>query len=283
MSKPYILITNDDGVNAPGIKHLTRAVSHFADVIVVAPTIEQSGAGLSITIRQPLRLQKVVWSSTEKTEIWSVSGTPSDCIKLGLSIVTDKRPALILSGINQGSNAGRNYLYSGTVAAVIEAGLQNIPGIAFSMVQFENPRFEEAEQHILPIVKYLLEHPLPEGTFLNVNFPEGPIKGIKMARQGREYLAENPEGRSHPHGHTYYWLGFKAAKFKEEEDSDIALLEKGYATAVPLHIKEITDFLHMEQQKSIFESFVNPQTIFSHSPEEEALSCCNGTFSERKS
>lgn len=256
MTRPYILITNDDGVYAPGIKHLYNAVKDFADVIVVAPATEQSAAGLSITIRHPLTLQRVSWNSLD-AEVWSVSGTPSDCIKMALSVVSQKPPSLIVSGINRGSNAGRNILYSGTVAAVIEGTLQNIPGIAFSSIKFDNPTYGPTETHISYIVKYALQHKLPTGTFLNVNFPDGHIKGVRMARQGKEYFAEDPECRSHPSGHDYYWLGFKVAKFEEEEDSDIALLEQGYATAVPLHIQEITDRIHMQNQKSIFEAFVN--------------------------
>lgn len=259
MKKPNILITNDDGVFAPGIRHLFNAIKPFANVTVVAPSKEQSGSSLSISIRNPLNIEKITWSS-EETGIWSVSGTPSDCVKLALNVILQSPPDLILSGINLGTNAGRNVLYSGTIAGIIEGTLQGIPGIAFSVQELSEPRFDLIESYVPQIVNYVLKHPLPPGTLLNVNFPEtsqGKISGIRMARQGKEFWLENPEVRNHPNGYSYYWLGRKLAQFQEDEESDIAWLKKGYATAVPLHINELTDHLHILKYKETFESFVN--------------------------
>src|SRR5690348_2759860 len=132
MNQPYILVTNDDGVHAPGIKHLWKALSKIANVVVVAPASEQSAVSLSITTRQPLRTEKIDWPRIENEQVWAINGTPADCVKLALNVILSTPPQLIVSGINRGSNAGRNILYSGTVAAVIEGVMHNIPGIAFS-------------------------------------------------------------------------------------------------------------------------------------------------------
>lgn len=257
-TRPHILITNDDGIYAPGIKHLWNAIKEMADVTIVAPAGEQSAVSLSITIRHPLRIEKIEWPSQRA---WSVTGTPSDCVKMALSVILPSYPDLIVSGINRGTNAGRNVLYSGTVAAIIEGVMHGIPGVAFSLGDYYNPSFHLVESFIPQIVRYTLKHPLPSGTFLNVNFPEDAkkgIKGIRMAKQGKEYWAENPEQREHPaEGHSYYWLGAKLAEFEEDEESDIYWLKQGYAAAVPLHIGELTDQLHIQKQKKIFEEFVN--------------------------
>jgi 5'-nucleotidase len=260
-NRPTILVTNDDGVYAPGIKHLWKVLSEVADVIVVAPSSEQSAVSLSITIRHPLRIEKMDWPLAPAAKVWSINGTPADCVKLALNVILPNPPQLIVSGINRGSNAGRNVLYSGTVAAVIEGVMHNIPGIAFSVADYMNPNYENVEKYIPSITQYLLEHPLPSGTFLNVNFPkqmEQGIKGVRFTKQGREYWAENPEQREHPaEGNTYYWLGAKVAQFQEDIDSDIMLLREGYATAVPIHINDLTHHLHLVQQREKFESFVN--------------------------
>src|SRR5262245_14985477 len=144
--RPHILITNDDGIHAPGIKHLWKALQDIAQVTVIAPAAEQSAVSLSITIRNPLKIDKVTWS--EGTEVWSVSGTPADCVKLGLSVLLQNPPNLIVSGINKGNNAGRNMLYSGTVAAVIEGIMHDIPGIAFSCKDYVQPDYQATEKYI---------------------------------------------------------------------------------------------------------------------------------------
>lgn len=258
--RPFILCTNDDGVYAPGIKHLIKALSPMADLMVVAPASEQSAVSLSITIRHPLRIEQVNWPSTE-TKVWAVNGTPADCVKLALNVILPRQPNLIVSGINRGSNAGRNVLYSGTVAAVIEGIMHDIPGIAFSVTDYFDPVYETVESYIPPMIEYVLAHPLPMGTFLNVNFPshmEHGIKGMRFARQGKEYWAESPEQREHPaEGHSYYWLGAKLAEFNEESDSDIVLLKEGYATAVPIQVYDLTHHLHVEKQRHHFDTFVS--------------------------
>lgn len=259
MSKrPFILLTNDDGVYAPGLKHLFNAASSIADVVVVAPMTEQSAVSLSITVRYPLRIEEIHWPMSD-AKVWAVNGTPADCVKLALNAILPRTPDLIISGINRGGNAGRNVLYSGTVAAVIEGIMHDIPGIAFSINDYFNPVYGVVEGYVPKIIEYLLAHPLPAGTFLNVNFPrhmEDGIKGIRLARQGKEYWAENLEQRIHPaEGNCYYWLGVKLAQYQETLDSDIHLLRQGYATAVPIQICDLTDHHHVEKHRNQFDSF----------------------------
>lgn len=254
--KPRILISNDDGVHAPGIKCLWEALKEIADLTVVAPQNEQSATSLSITLRSPLRVERVNWN--DHANVWSVNGTPSDSVKLGLKVVLKTPPDLVVSGINRGSNAGRNVLYSGTVAAAIESVLNGIPSIAFSCEDYWETDYSPAKVHVPKIVSHILEHPLPKGTLLNVNFPSkeaNGVKGYKMTRQGREYVIDDPIERAHPaEGHVYYWLGGKRAVFEENEDSDISWLKKGYVTAVPIHIDELTDYRHLDATRHRFES-----------------------------
>lgn len=253
-SRPHILITNDDGIQAPGIKHLYHSLQDFADLTVIAPASEQSAVSLSITIRQPLRLERS--NQFGQASAWSVTGTPADCVKLGLSSVLQQPPTLIVSGINRGSNAGRNLLYSGTVAGIIEGVMHDIPGVAFSCQDEQEPDYRMAGQYIPLILEHVLEHPLPYGTLLNVNFPtkDLPIKGFKMTRQGRGLWIESPEKRQHPgEYHEYYWLGRKLATFEENGDSDIHWLAEGYITAVPVHVGELTDYQQIGQRKEQFE------------------------------
>jgi len=254
MEKPFILITNDDGITAPGIKALWQALSSY-DVVVAAPIHEKSGSGLAITPTRPLQIREFPWK--EETPAWSINGTPADCVKLALSVILNRSPDLIVSGINKGSNSGRSVLYSGTVGGVIEGAIRNIPGIAFSSESFDKPQYEAYEKYIPSIVDHFLTHPLPKGSIVNVTFPsnfEGELQGFKMARQGKGFWTENPEKRFHPaEGHPYYWLGGKWMTFQEEEESDVALLKKGYITAVPLHVSELTDFNHLQNHKILFE------------------------------
>jgi 5'-nucleotidase len=258
--KPLILVTNDDGVHAKGIYHLWNSLRGVGDLIVVSPEKEQSSVSLSITVRHPLHLEQINWVNSE-ANVWSVSGTPADCVKLALNAILPRKPDLIVSGINRGSNAGRNVLYSGTVAAIIEGVMQGIPGIAFSFGDYFNPSFQLVESFIPGIVNYALQNRIQEGTFLNVNFPKselGPIKGIRLTSQGKEYWAENPEKRHHPaEQQVYYWLGSKLAEYEEKEDCDISLLKQGYTTVVPLHIGDLTNHQLLQKEKETFEKLVN--------------------------
>jgi 5'-nucleotidase len=257
MSKELkILITNDDGVYAEGIRCLWEALRTFASVTVVAPLSEMSATSCSLTTRSPLQPRRMDW---EGLPVWAVDGTPADCVKLACRELLEGTPDLVLSGINHGSNAGRNLLYSGTVGAAIEGALRGLPSIAFSSTGFVHPNFELAIPHIPSIVNYVVDHPLPRGTLLNVNFPsevKGGLKGIKMAHQGRMYWVEDPRKGEHPHGSTYYWLGGQLSECEESEGSDVHCLMDGYAAAVPIYVDELTHHQELAQRRQGFESYV---------------------------
>ncbi|MBS3904300.1 MAG: 5'/3'-nucleotidase SurE [Simkania sp.] len=265
-NRPHILLTNDDGIHAPGLYRLWSGLKDHCDVTIVAPMTEQSGAGLSITTQRPLHIQQVPWEG--KTAAYQVDGTPADCIKLALAVICPKFPDMIASGINRGANSGRNILYSGTVAGVIEGTMRNVPGIAFSCDDFDTPNYERAEQFVYPMVRYLLDHPLSPGTFLNVTFPdhEGPIRGIKLARQGRSYWVDDPEERLHPTGHRYYWLGGQRHRDTEHLESDVELVANGWLTAVPIRVQELTDHIQFQDRKESFERwFIEHLPMKNHS------------------
>lgn len=259
MSKrPFLLITNDDGIFAPGIRHLWEAVREFADLAIVAPHSEKSGSGLSITWTRPLLIQKISWE--DNVSAWSVNGTPADCVKMALSMILDRKPDLVVSGVNRGSNAGRTVLYSGTIGGIIEGVLKGIPGIAFSFSDFETPPVAATKKYILTLIQEVLKHPLPKGSFLNVNFPlncQEKIKGLKLSRQGKGYWSEAPEQRTHPEGTPYYWLGGQWCSFEEDAESDVAHLEQGYIAAAPIHVNDLTDHGVYTAHKKRFESLFN--------------------------
>lgn len=250
MRRPFFLLTNDDGILAPGIRHLWDALHEWADVAIVAPQGEKSGTGLSITWAKPLRVSSVSWD--KGTPAWSVSGTPADCVKMACSVILDKKPDMVLSGVNRGSNSGRTILYSGTIGGVIEGIHKGIPGIAFSFSDFEPPSMGTARPYIESLTRHFLEEPLPFGTLLNVTFPpncqEG-VKGIRMAKQGTGYWVEDPDKRIHPEGLPYYWLGGKWHDCEEDPEGDVALAQAGYVTAVPIHVHQMTDFGALEAQR----------------------------------
>ena len=259
LKRPRILITNDDGISAPGIHHLWETLQPFADLFIVAPSCQQSGVGLSASWRSTLEIKEIQW---ETCPAWSVSGTPADCVKLALSILLPSPPDLIVSGINSGSNAGKNVLYSGTVASVIEGVFQGIPGIAFSSYDMNKTEYDIFKPFISPIVEYVIAHPLPQGTILNVNFPsisclqERQIPGIKLTRQGKGYWMEKPEKVSLESSAMLYKLGEKLVECQEHEESDIHWLKQGFITCVPIHVEELTDSRFVTAKKEHFEQFL---------------------------
>lgn len=263
-NRPHLLLSNDDGIHASGLRHLWKCLAPFYNITICAPMREQSAVGMAVTIRDPLRMESLIWrpehpstsdSSTPSQQIvWMVSGTPADCIKLALhAFFKDTPPTLILTGINRGSNAGRTALYSGTVAGAIEGALQGIPSIAFSCTEYERPDYAQAAEYIPEIVAYALAEPFTPRTVLNVNFPclsSDKPKGFRLTRQGMEFWGENVISRKHPiEDQTYYWMGSRCVEFEEHEESDIALLQAGYITAVPLQVQDLTDHHFLEERK----------------------------------
>lgn len=253
MQKPTVLITNDDGIHAPGLKHLWEGLKDFCNVIIVAPSLEQSGVGLCVTLRNPLHIEPVKWK--DHTPAWQVSGTPADCVRIALKALLKNPPHLILSGINRGSNSGRNLLYSGTVGGIIDGAMKGIPGIAFSCEDAIDPNFHHFENQVFPLVKYLLQHPLPSGNFLNVTFPssyKNTHKGYRLTRHGMGHYKEKPLKGIHPEGKEYYWMGCDWEEYEEHEASDVHLLKEGYITVVPVQITELTNLEILSERQHHF-------------------------------
>ncbi|MCB0389352.1 MAG: 5'/3'-nucleotidase SurE, partial [Winogradskyella sp.] len=207
--KPLILVTNDDGITAPGIRALIEVMKELGDVVVVAPDSPQSGMGHAITINSMLHLERVYIDEGNQEE-YSCSGTPADCVKLAVREILKRKPDLCVSGINHGSNSSINVIYSGTMSAALEAGIEGIPAIGFSLLDYNyNANFEVAKKYAKTIAKNALENGIPEQVVLNVNVPNLPekdMKGIKVCRQARANWEEEFDKRQSPQGKDYYWL-----------------------------------------------------------------------------
>ena len=238
MPKPLILVTNDDGITAPGLRALIRYMKDLGDVVVVAPDSPQSGMGHAITINNTLYLQKVnVNLNSGALAEYSCSGTPADCVKLALQELLDRKPDICVSGINHGSNSSINVIYSGTMSAAIEAGIEGIPAIGFSLCDYSwEADFGPAEDSVKTIVREALEKRIPKGVVLNVNIPktnDDPIKGIKVCRQARANWKEKFDKRTNPMGKDYYWLTGEFELLDRGEDTDEWALDNGFVSLVP--------------------------------------------------
>jgi len=237
VQKPLILVTNDDGISAPGIRALIDVMNEIGDVVVVAPDSPQSGMGHAITINSTLFVEKVIIDDNNQIE-YSCSGTPADCVKLAVNEILKKKPDLCVSGINHGSNSSINVIYSGTMSAAIEAGFEGIPAIGFSLLDYNyNADFEASKHYVKKIVQNVLTHKLNEGVLLNVNIPnllEKDIKGVKICRQAKGNWIEEFDKRKTPQGKDYYWLTGKFVNLDKGEDTDEWALQNGYVSVVPV-------------------------------------------------
>jgi len=234
-TKPTILVVNDDGITAPGIKTLIEVMQEIGNVVVVAPDSPQSGMGHAITIGKPLRLDKV--DLYEGVEMYKCSGTPVDCVKLAVNVVfKGKKPDLCVSGINHGLNNSINVLYSGTMSAAVEGAIESIPSIGFSLDDFTlEADFNPTKKYIRQIAEQVLSNGLPQATLLNVNFPNTKdIKGIKICRQANAKWAEEFDERLDPHKRKYYWLTGVFQINDQGEDTDVWALEHQYVSVVPV-------------------------------------------------
>ncbi|MFD1628373.1 5'/3'-nucleotidase SurE [Pseudopedobacter beijingensis] len=234
-NKPTILVVNDDGIIAPGIKALIEVVKEIGDVVVVAPDSPQSGTGHAITISKPLRFDKV--DMYEGIEMYKCSGTPVDCVKLAVNkVFKGKKPDICVSGVNHGLNSSINVIYSGTMSAAVEGAIEGIPSVGFSLDDFSwNANFEHCKKYVHKLVLQILEHGLPQGVLLNVNFPSGEhIKGLKICRQANAKWKEEFDERTDPYHRNYYWLTGVFQNLDKGEDSDVWALENGYASVVPV-------------------------------------------------
>lgn len=237
IEKPLILVTNDDGILAPGIRALISVMETIGDVLVVAPDKPQSAMGHAITINNTLFLDKISKDGDAIAE-YSCSGTPVDCVKLAVNEILKRKPDLCVSGINHGSNSSINVIYSGTMSAAVEAGIEGIQSIGFSLLDFDwNADFEQIKSFVKKITLETLENKLPPGVVLNVNFPklkESEIKGIKVCRQAKAFYAQKFDKRQTPFGKDYYWLAGKFVNEDKGEDTDEWALENGYISVVPV-------------------------------------------------
>ncbi len=234
--KPLILITNDDGILAPGIRALIEVASEFGEILAVAPDSPQSGQGHAITIEVPIQLDHV--EIHEGVEAYECTGTPVDCVKLATNVLLKgRKPDLCLSGINHGSNASINILYSGTMSAAMEASLEGIPSIGFSLLEYShNANLDAAKSVVRTIIEYVFKYPMQDSLLWNVNIPNLPlkdIKGIKMTRQAQgKWIEEFQEGIN-PRGQKYYWLTGRFVNEDKREDTDLNALKAAYVSVVP--------------------------------------------------
>ena len=235
--KPLILVTNDDGISAPGIRSLIEVMNEIGKVVVVAPDSPQSAMGHAITINSTLHCQRVNVDSGPQIE-YSCSGTPADCIKLGINEILKKKPDLCVSGVNHGSNSSINVIYSGTMSAAIEASIEGVPAIGFSLLDYSwKADFNQIKNYIKKITMKSLKNGIPNGTALNVNFPklnEKEIKGIKICNQAKAHWVEKFDKRTNPQGREYYWLTGEFINNDNSKESDEWALNNGYISIVPI-------------------------------------------------
>ncbi len=235
--KPLILITNDDGITAPGIRTLIEVMKSLGDIVVVAPDSPQSAMGHAITVNSTLFVEKIKVDDGVQME-YSCSGTPADCVKLAVNQILERKPDLCVSGINHGSNSSINVIYSGTMSAAIEAGIEGIPAIGFSLLDYSwNANFEATKKFVKTIAENVLNEGLPKDVVLNVNIPNlsnQELKGIKICRQARAYWEEEFDKRKNPQGRDYYWLTGKFVNLDHGEDTDEWALKNGYVSVVPV-------------------------------------------------
>ncbi len=250
-AKPLILVTNDDGIFSPGIKKLSSIARDFGEVVVLAPDKPQSGMGHAITINSTLRLEKTNYHHVS-IEL-ACNGTPVDCVKMAVNNILKKRPDLVLSGINHGSNSSINVIYSGTMSAAIEGALEGSPSIGFSLCDYAlEADFDASENYVRELISYALSNKMPKGICYNVNIPKRrkeDIRGIRFVRQAKANWVERFEERKDPYGRSYYWLSGEFINFEPEaNDTDEWALAEGYISVVPTQV-DLTAHKHLEDLK----------------------------------
>ncbi|HEX7154459.1 MAG TPA: 5'/3'-nucleotidase SurE [Thermoanaerobaculia bacterium] len=245
---PLILVTNDDGIYSQGIRKLADSLKPLGDVVIVAPDREQSAASHALTLNRPLRVLQI------QPNEWIVDGTPSDCVNLAvLKLFKERRPDIIVSGINFGPNLGDDVTYSGTISAAFEGALLNIPSIAFSALVGQNFSFDRCAEFAAELTRVaLVEHKDPQ-IILNVNFPLGDFNGVKVARLGKRIYSEGVIERLDPRGRKYYWIGGEPPVWHPAEDTDFEAIQNGYIAITPLHL-DLTHHESIPRLKSLEET-----------------------------
>lgn len=241
-----ILVTNDDGIGAAGIKALAEALTELGTVTVVAPDRERSAAGHSLTLHSPLRVFEL------RDRWFAVDGTPTDCVNMGIHSLLDSPPDLVVSGINHGGNMGDDITYSGTVAAAMEANLMGIPALAVSLATFgPTEHFPDAAKVAVQVARMLIQQGLPADTFLNLNVPNLPFAEIKaplITRQGKRSFVGKIVDKTDPRGRKYYWIGSEEPSFLDDDGTDFNTVGLGHSSLTPLHL-DLTNYRAMEALK----------------------------------
>lgn len=237
-----ILVTNDDGIHSPGLHMLAEALRCLGRVVVVAPDRERSAIGHALTLHSPLRAME------QGADRWSVDGTPSDCVNLGIHGLLKSSPDLVVSGINKGGNLGDDLTYSGTVAAAMEATLMGVPALAVSLAadRFAEEDFLWGGRWAAKLAVMIKHHGLPADTFLNVNVPPGCPRGMKVTRQGKRRYADAVVRNTDPRGRSYYWIGAGELSFHDLEGTDVHAVERGWVSVTPLHL-DLTNYAAFER------------------------------------
>ena len=234
-----ILVSNDDGIHSPGIHILADALRSIGDVYIIAPDRERTAASHALTLHKPLRLEKL------GDKIYSVNGTPTDCVNLGVNGLLHKKPDIVVSGINKGGNLGDDVTYSGTVSAAFEGTLLGIPSFAVSQVADSDYKFETAAKFALYLTSLIKEQSLPPGVLLNVNVPNldmAEIQGVKITRQGKRIYDQTAVvEKVDPRGKKYYWIGGGRLSWENMEDSDFSAIEEGMISITPLRL-DLTEY-----------------------------------------
>ncbi len=229
-----IMVTNDDGIHAPGIRALAEAMQELGQVTVVAPDRERSAAGHSLTLHSPLRVFEL------RKGWYAVDGTPTDCVNMGIHNLLTITPDLVVAGINHGPNLGDDITYSGTVAAAMEANLMGIPAIAFSLATFNGSNhFSDAAQIALRVAGQVIANGLPSDTFLNVNIPDQPLSKmlpIMITRQGKRSFVGKIVDKTDPRGRKYFWIGSEEPCFNDDSGTDFHAIKRQHVSITPLHL-----------------------------------------------
>jgi len=233
--EPLILLTNDDGIHAEGLRYLRMAAEKLGQAWIVAPETEQSAVGHSITLYDPIKVHEMTKNGTFYG--YGIGGTPADSVKLGLYSLLPRTPDLVISGINNGANLGINVLYSGTVSAATEAAILGVPSLAVSVAKKKDPPFEWVLPHVEVLARWVLKNGLPRGVALNVNVPALPpeqVRGYKITHQGLARFRESFEQREDPRGNHYYWLSGEPTARETGEGIDVTAVTDGYVSVTPL-------------------------------------------------
>lgn len=246
--RPLILVTNDDGIHAKGLRELVEVMQFFGEVVVISSEVSMSGKACGITVDQPLRAVPVEMIHGVKT--YKCNGTPVDCVKLSFNSLLDRKPDYVVSGINHGANSSISIIYSGTMGAAIEGGLHGVPSIGFSLDDYSpDADFSKAKLIVARVFQSVVENGIPEFTCLNVNIPKGKPDGIKICRQAHGKWVEEFEKRVDPHGREYHWLAGYFQNLEEgNEETDITALQNNYVSVVPVRV-DMTCYDTLEQLK----------------------------------